>query len=73
MQRAKVTAEEFIKIWQQAKSVAEVAEKTGLKIAAARRRASVYRTIYDVMLKKFKSGQRYDWTALQRAAHRYRK
>jgi hypothetical protein len=72
MQRAKVTAEEFIKIWQQAKSVAEVAEKTGLTRLAAIRRATVYRG-HNVRLKKFDGGRKFDWTSLQLAAHRYRK
>jgi hypothetical protein len=71
--QGKVSAEEFVKIWQQAESLAEVAEKTGLSIAGVGHRATFYRIRHDVRLKKFGPGPKVNWNAVQRAAHKYRK
>ncbi len=60
-----VTAEEFIRTWQTAGSVQEVAEKCGMTENRVRNRASWYRS-YGIPLKKFPRGvrKRLDYSAL---------
>jgi hypothetical protein len=48
-----VTAREFVRIWQTASSVAEVAKKVGRSKNACRVRAHRYREYWDVPLKYF--------------------
>jgi transposase len=66
----KVGAEEFVKIWQAAESIREVAQKTGLLEQSARSRACRYRK-NGVPLKKFLRGRRnnaLDWERIKKVA-----
>jgi hypothetical protein len=49
----RVTAREFIRIWQTSNSVAEVAKKTGCTKKTVRVRAWRFRTLFDIPLKVF--------------------
>ena len=67
----KVTAEKFIKIWQHAKSPAEVAKKTGLTMYAVNGRAYNLRKKGVKKLKRFPGGPRgrpIDYVALNELA-----
>lgn len=68
-ERSNESAIAFCKIWQAATSVAEVAEKTGMKTGAASGRAVQYRK-HGVPLKHFErhgGGNAYDWAAISAA------
>lgn len=60
-----VTAEEFVKTWQAAKSLDEVAEKLESENASVSTRASYYRK-KGVPLKKFREGGQLDVAALKK-------
>jgi len=60
----KVSPKQFIEVWQRAKSVKEVSEKTGMKVSAASARAWHYR-LKGVNLKRFRGRQKADWAALK--------
>jgi len=49
----KVSAEDFITAWQTAGSVDEVSERLGMSKSAAMTRASNYRRVHEIPLKKF--------------------
>jgi hypothetical protein len=49
----RVTAREFIRIWQTSNSVAEVAKKTGCTKKTVRVRGWRYRSLFDIPLKVF--------------------
>ena len=49
----KVNAEDFITAWQTAGSVDEVSERLGMSKSAAMTRASNYRRVHEIPLKKF--------------------
>jgi hypothetical protein len=69
----KISPEEFVRIWQEAKTLDEVVEKTGIRRPTAINRACVYRLEHDVRLKKFQTAARVDWLEIQSLAHKYRK
>jgi hypothetical protein len=69
----KISPQEFVRIWQEAKTLDEVVEKTGMHRSLAINRACVYRIEHDVRLKKFQTAARVDWLEVQRLAHKYRK
>lgn len=50
-----IKAAEFVRIWQKAKSLADVVERTGISKVAASHRASVYRS-EGVTLQQFQRG-----------------
>lgn len=56
----KVNAEDFITAWQTAESVEEVSEKLGMSKSAAMTRASNYRRVHEIPLKKFYRSSRLD-------------
>ncbi len=49
----KVSAEDFITAWQTAESVEEVSERLSMSKSAAMTRASNYRRVHEIPLKKF--------------------
>jgi hypothetical protein len=66
MKKKTVSAEQFVRTWQQSESFAEVVKKTGLTVAAARMRAVKYRKL-GVRLKRFRA-DKLDVQALQKLA-----
>ena len=68
-ERISVTPEEFVRAWQTAKSLAEVAERTGLKLETARARGRRFRK-RGIPLKSFAGQGRpaTDWESLKRLA-----
>ena len=56
----KVSAEDFIKCWQTAASVEEVSESLGMSKSAAMTRASNYRRVHEIPLKKFHRSSKLD-------------
>jgi hypothetical protein len=54
---SKVSAEEFVKIWQAAETLEEVAEKCGQTVVSCTSRAIRYRKL-GVLLKKFEGARR---------------
>ena len=59
----RVTAEEFVKLWQASSSLHEVSERSGISAAYANSRACRYRK-NGVALKKFPRARKLDWAAL---------
>ena len=55
-------AKEFIRVWQEAKDIAEVSQKLKLTNSGAKEKAAYYRR-HGVKLKKM-GGKSYDWIAL---------
>lgn len=68
-QRKSVTPEEFVRAWQGSSSMAEVAEKTGLRVESVRARGHRFRK-RGVPLKKLAAQGRpaTDWEALKKLA-----
>lgn len=66
MPRELVTPEKFVRVWQEANSLDEVVEKTGLTKHQASARATHYRS-KGVPLKHFKK-PKMDWGALKKLA-----
>jgi len=64
----KVNAEDFITAWQTAGSVEEVSEKLGMSKSAAMTRASNYRRVHEIPLKKFYRSSRLDKDKLRALA-----
>jgi hypothetical protein len=64
----KVNAQDFITAWQTAESVEEVSERLGMTKSAAMTRASNYRRVHDIPLKKFYRSSRLDKQALRELA-----
>jgi hypothetical protein len=58
-----VTPSQFVKIWNQAASMGEVEQLSGMKKSAAQSRAAAYRR-KGVPLRKFHNSPRIDWAAL---------
>ncbi len=56
----KVSAEDFITAWQTAESVEEVSERLGMSKSAAMTRASNYRRVHEIPLKKFYRSSKLD-------------
>jgi len=56
----KVSAEDFITAWQTAGSVDEVSERLGMSKSAAMTRASNYRRVHEIPLKKFHRSSKLD-------------
>ena len=56
----KVCAEDFITAWQTAGSVDEVSERLGMSKSAAMTRASNYRRVHEIPLKKFHRSSKLD-------------
>lgn len=57
MTKPRVSAEQFVRIWQSAKSVSEAAQRCGTTKAAVRTRAGYYRRKHKVRLKRFPGGR----------------
>tara|TARA_Y100001938_G_scaffold149659_2_gene237331 strand:- start:4640 stop:4885 length:246 start_codon:yes stop_codon:yes gene_type:complete len=64
----KVNAEDFITAWQQADSVEEVSERLGMSKSAAMTRASNYRRVHEIPLKKFYRSSKLDKDKLRALA-----
>ena len=56
----KVSAEDLITAWQTAGSVDEVSERVGMSKSAAMTRASNYRRVHEIPLKKFHRSSKLD-------------
>lgn len=69
---SKVTAEEFVKAWQQSKSLKEVSQKTGINSASLHSRSSHYRK-NNVPLKYFERQRKNDYAALAELAKKLSK
>jgi hypothetical protein len=66
--KSSVSAEDFVRAWQQSESVAEVVEKTGSTVAAVYMRAKTYRK-RGIALKTFRPRtDKLDVQALQKLA-----
>lgn len=59
--------EEFVELWQNAKSEVEVAEKLGVTRQAVNQRAYIFRK-HGVPLRKFQAKPKVDWKALAKLA-----
>tara|TARA_R100000008_G_scaffold67928_1_gene45058 strand:+ start:4918 stop:5139 length:222 start_codon:yes stop_codon:yes gene_type:complete len=59
----KVSPKQFIEVWQRAKSLEEVAKRTGMLLSACSARASHYR-LKGVNLKRFSRRPTTDWEKL---------
>lgn len=61
-----VSPKAFVHAWQTSNSAKEVAEKTGMELAAVRARAHYYRTEKNVPLKRMPKGGRKpnDWSEI---------
>jgi len=64
----KVSAEDFITAWQTAGSVDEVSERLGMSKSAAMTRASNYRRVHEIPLKKFYRSSKLDKERLRALA-----
>lgn len=65
-------AEEFIKVWQKAKSLEEVVRRTGLQPKSASNRASVLRS-KGIPLQKFREGTTASVADLKALAEKHRR
>ena len=65
-----ISPEEFVKIWQKAKNIKEITDKTGLKVSTVASRAVHYRNI-GISLKKFKERSLLDIPSLVALAKKY--
>ena len=64
----KVSAEDFITAWQTSASVDQVSKTLGMSKSAAMTRASNYRRVHDIPLKKFYRSCRLDRAGLRALA-----
>lgn len=65
----RVNAEEFVKVWQAASSLDEVANKLGMQRLSVATRGRLYRRKYKVALKEFPRATRaVDWAPVRKLA-----
>jgi hypothetical protein len=66
--KTRVSAEQFIEVWQTSRTLDEAADRLGITTEYATCRASLLRQQYDVPLRMMKRRAGIDWDALRKKA-----